>query len=166
MQPRDTRSIVKHSTQLSVWLASLIVLLLAIPSETAAQGFPLKVRFSGKLYLLPTGEPNRHRDLLALGISKEEEIYLQVDEFHTSSRAQSELSVLREMRRHEPNIRVINAEILAPLLTDEHIQKPVLLSGFFYRMSGQLTIVSAFLEGEEETPLQPDKKTKPKGGYW
>ncbi|MCY4386935.1 MAG: hypothetical protein OXC18_07485 [Desulfurellaceae bacterium] len=114
---------------------------------------------------MPTGEPGRHDDLLAFGISKEEEVYLQVDEFHTTSRTQSELSILRDMRRHKPNLRILNAEVLAPLLTEEHIRKPVLLAGLFYQMSGRLTLVSAVLEEEAETP--PAQQTpKPKAHYW
>ena len=147
---------------LLVWM---FILLLVLPSESGAEGPPLPVRFSGKLYFVPTGEPGRHDDLLAFGISKEREVYLQVDEFHTTSRMQSELSVLRAMRRHKPNLRILNGEILAPLLTEEHIRKPVLLAGFFYRTSGRLTLVSAILEEEEETP--PAQQTpQPKAHYW
>ncbi len=147
---------------LLVWVFAL---LLVLPSASGAEGPPLPVRLSGKFYFVPTGEPGRHNDLLAFGISKEEEVYLQVDEFHTTSRTQSELSVLRNMRRHKPNLRILNAEVLAPLLTEEHIRKPVLLAGFFYQMSGRLTLVSAVLEEEEETP--PVQRTpKPKAHYW
>ena len=146
-------------------LVRVFALLLLLPSASDAEGPPLPVRLSGKLYFVPTGEPGRHDDLLAFGISKEEEVYLQVDEFHTTSRAQSELSILRDMRRHKPNLRILNAEVLAPLLTEEHIRKPVLLAGFFYQMSGRLTLVSAVLEEEEETP--PAQQTpKPKAHYW
>ena len=136
--------------------------MLTPPAELFAEGAPLRVRFSGKLYFVPTGEPNRHGDLLALGISKEDQVYLQVDEFHMANRAQSEFSVLREMRRHKPNIRIINEEILAPLLTEEHIQKPVFLAGFFYRMSGQLALVSAVLEEE----VAAEQKEKAEAHYW
>ena len=147
---------------LLVWVFALLLLL---PSESGAEGPPLRVRLSGKLYFVPTGEPGRHGDLLAFGISKEEEVYLQVDECRTTSKVQSEFSILRAMRRHKPNLRIINGEILAPLLTEEHIRKPVLLAGFFYQMSGRLTLVSAVLEEEEETP--PAQQTpKPKAHYW
>ncbi len=147
---------------LLVWVFALLLIL---PSASGAEGPPLPVRLSGKLYFVPTGEPGRHDDLLAFGISKEEEVYLQVDEFHTTSRTQSELSILRDMRRHKPNLRIPNAEVLAPLLTEEHIRKPVLLAGFFYQMSGRLTLVSAVLEEEAETP--PAQQTpKPKAHYW
>lgn len=139
--------------------------LLSLPSESGAEGPPLRVRFSGKLYFVPTGEPGRHGDLLAFGISAEDEVYFQVDEFHTASRAQSELSVLRDMRRHKPNLRIINGEILAPLLTEEHIRKPILLAGFFYSTSGQLAIVSAILEDEEEETTSGQDQ-EPKGHYW
>ena len=145
-----------------VWVFALF---LVLPPASGAEGPPLPVRLNGKLYFVPTGEPGRHDDLLAFGISKEEEVYLQVDEFHTTSRTQSELSILRDMRRHKPNLRILNAEVLAPLLTEEHIRKPVLLAGFFYQMSGRLTLVSAVLEEEEETP--PAQQTpKPKAHYW
>ncbi len=157
---RWTRFLFRHLSLL-VWV---FIPVLAFPSESGAEGPPLRVRLSGKLYFVPTGEPGRHSDLLAFGIA-EDEVYLQVDEFHTTSRAQSELSVLRDMRRHKPNLRIINGEILAPLLTEEHIRKPVLLAGFFYRTSGRLALVSAFLEEEEETPpAQP--APKPKAHSW
>ena len=146
---------------LLVWVFAFLLIL---PSASGAEGPPLPVRLSGKLYFVPTGEPGRHDDLLAFGISKEEEVYLQVDEFHTTSRTQSELSVLRDMRRHKPNLRILNAEVLAPLLTEEHIRKPVLLAGFFYQMSGRLTLVSAILEEEETPPVQ--QAPKPKARYW
>ncbi len=146
------------------FLVWVVALLLALPSESGAEGPPLRVRLSGKLYFVPTGEPGRHDDLLAFGIA-EDEVYLQVDEFHTTSKTQSEFSVLRAMRRHKPNLRIINGEILAPLLTEEHIRKPVLLAGFFYRTSGRLALVSAVLEEEEETP--PAQQTpKQKAHYW
>lgn len=146
---------------LLVWV---FVLLLALPSESGAEGPPLRVRLSGKLYFVPTGDPGRHGDLLAFGIA-EDEVYLQVDECRTTSKVQSELSVLRAMRRHKPNLRIINGEILAPLLTEEHIRKPVLLAGFFYRTSGQLALVSAVLEEEEETP-PAQQAPQPKAHYW
>lgn len=146
---------------LLVWVFALF---LVLPPASGAEGPPLPVRLSGKLYFVPTGEPGRHDDLLAFGISKEEEVYLQVDEFHTTSRTQSELSILRDMRRHKPNLRILNAEVLAPLLTEEHIRKPVLLAGFFYQMSGRLTLVSAVLEEEETPPAQ--QTPKPKAHYW
>ena len=154
-----TRFLFRH-VSLLVWV---FVLLLALPSESGAEGPPLRVRLSGKLYFVPTGDPGRHGDLLAFGIS-EDEVYLQVDECRTTSKMQSERAVLRDMRRHQPNLRIINGEILAPLLTEEHIRKPVLLAGFFYRTSGQFVIVSAVLEEEEETP--PEQNKKPKAHYW
>ncbi len=150
---------------------SLLVLvfipLLALPSESGAEGPPLRVRLSGKLYFVPTGDPGRHADLLAFGIA-EGEVYLQVDECRTTSKAQSELSVLRDMRRHKPNLRIMNGEILAPLLTEEHIRKPVLLAGFFYRRSGRLALVSAVLEEEEGEEASPpaEQAPRPKAHYW
>ena len=159
------RHAMRHPSLLSLLslLVWVFILLLSLPSESAAEGTPLRVRFSGKLYFVPTGDPGRHGDLLAFGISKDDEVYLQVDEFHTASKAQSELSVLRDMRRHKPNLRIINGEILAPLLTEEHIRKPVLLAGFFYRTSGQLALVLAVLEEEETTAGQGQK---PKSYRW
>lgn len=158
------RQYLKH-LGLPVWVFAL---LLALPPESGAEGPPLRVRLSGKFYFVPTGEPGRHGDLLAFGLAEEEEVYLQVDECRTTSKVQSERSVLRAMRRHKPNLRIINSEILAPLLTEEHIRKPVLLAGFFYRTSGQLALVSAILEeeeGKEESP--PAEQTpKPKAHYW
>ena len=87
------RHSMRHLSLLSL-LVWVFILLLSLPSESAAEGTPLRVRFSGKLYFVPTGDPGRHGDLLAFGISKDDEVYLQVDEFHTASKAQSELSVL------------------------------------------------------------------------
>ena len=156
-----TRFLFRH-VSLLVWV---FIPLLALASEAGAEGPPLQVRFSGKLYFVPTGDPGRHGDLLAFGISKEDEVYFQVDEFHTTSKAQSEFSVLRDMRRHKPNLRIINGEILAPLLTEEHIRKPVLLAGFFYPMSGQLALVLAVLEEEEEEATS-GQDHKPKAYSW
>ncbi len=159
------RPLVRHSCrcQLLSLLLWAFALGLALPSEPRAEGPPLRVRLSGKLYFVPTGEPGRHADLLAFGIA-EDEVYLQVDEFRATSKAQSELSVLRAMRRHKPHLRIINGEILAPLLTEEHIRKPVLLAGFFYRTSGRLALVSAVL-AEEETPPAPPAP-QPKAHFW
>ncbi len=145
---------------LLIWVCALLH---ALPQESGAEGPPLRVRLSGQLYFVPPGEPDRHGALLAFGIAGEEEVYLQVHEFRTTSKRQSELSVLRDMRRHKPRLRVINGEILAPILTKKHIRKPVLLAGFFYRMSGQLALVSAILE--EETP-PAEQAPKPKAHSW
>jgi hypothetical protein len=137
----------------------------------AESGSPIRVRFSGKLYLVPTGEPGRHGDLLALGISqggeKEEEeehiVYLQVDEFHSPSKAQSEFSLLRDIREVKPYVRVINGQLLIPLLTEKNLRKSIMVGGLFYRSAGRLAILTAHLEKEEPSP---EPKQKKKQYYW
>ena len=134
-----------------------------------ASGSPVRVLFSGKLYIVPTGEPDRHGDILVLAISEEEEedhlVYLQVDEFHSPSKAQSEFSLLRDIREIKPYVRVINGQLLVPLLTEENIRKPILVGGLFYRLAGKLVILAAHLEKEEEEP-SPQPTQKKKQYYW
>ena len=151
-------------------LIFLVVSFLLLTPGPVESGSPVRVRFSGKLYLVPTGEPGRHNDLLALRISQEEEeeeeriVYLQVDEFHSPSKAQSEFSLLRDIREVKPYVRVINGRLLVPLLTEENIRKPILVGGLFYRLAGRLAILTAHLETEEEPSPQP--KQKQKQHYW
>lgn len=137
--------------------------LLTVGVATVQAGFPLRVRLAGKLFFTPTGEPGRHGDLLVLGISDDDEVYLQVDDFSSANKERSQLAILRDMRHHEPNLRVINAAVLAPVLTEQHIQKPVRLSGFLYRRSGLLVILSVVLDGEDVTP---DPLSQPKVHAW
>ncbi len=146
-------------------LSCLVVSFLLLTSGPADSGGPIRVRFSGKLYLVPTGEPGRHGDLLALGISEQEEriVYLQVDEFHSPSKAQSEFSLLRDIREVKPYVRVINGQLLVPLLTEKNLRKPIMVGGLFYRLSGRLAILTAHLEEEEPSP---EPKQKKKQYYW
>ena len=151
-----------------VLLIFLVVSFLLLTPGPVESGSPVRVRFSGKLYIVPIGEPDRHGDLLALAISEEEEeehiVYLQVDEFHSPSKAQSEFSLLRDIREVKPYVRVINGHLLVPLLTEENIRKPILLGGLFCRLAGTLAILAAHIEKEEEPSPQPTQKKKQY--YW
>ncbi len=146
-------------------LSCLVVSFLLLTPGPAESGSPVRVRFSGKLYLVPTGEPGRHGDLLALGISEQEEriVYLQVDEFHSPSKAQSEFSLLRDIREVKPYVRVINGRLLIPLLTEKNLRKSIMVGGLFYRSAGRLAILTAHLEEEEPSP---EPKQKKKQYYW
>ena len=131
-------------------------------AEPARAGFPLSVRFAGTLHLLPPEEPDRERDLLALKIAGTE-IYLQVDEFFSSERERSQGAVLRDIRNRTPHLRVINPEVLAPLLSAPRLQKPMRLSGMLYRTSGRLAVLSAVLE-EPDAPTAP--VNQPEVYFW
>ena len=147
-------------------LIFLVVSFLLFTPGPAESGSPVRVRFSGKLYIVPTGEPERHGDLLALSISDDEEhvVYLQVDEFHSPT-APSEFSLLRDIREVKPHVRVINGHLLVPLLTEENIRKPILVGGLFYRQAGKLAILAVHLEKAEEEP-SPQPTQKKKEYYW
>ena len=131
-------------------------------AEPAWAVFPLSVRFAGTLHLMPPEDPGRERDLLALKIAGTE-IYLQVDEFFSSEREHSQGTVLRDIQNRTPHLRVINPEVLAPLLSASHLQKPMRLSGMLYRTSGRLAVLSAILE-EPDTPAAP--VSQPKVYFW
>ena len=152
----------------TVLATCLLMFLLVLGVEKAESGSPIPVRLSGKLYLVPTGEPGGHGDLLALRISQKEEeeyiVYLQVDEFHSPSKAQSEFSLLREIREVKPYVRVINGQLLIPLLREKNLRQSIMLGGFFYRSAGRLAILTAHLEKEEEP--SPEPKQKKKQYYW
>ena len=158
----------RHGRQIALLIFLVVSFLLLTPGPVES-GSPVRVRFSGKLYIVPTGEPGRHGDLLALAISEEEEgehiVYLQVDEFHSPSKAQSEFSLLRDIREVKPYVRVINGRLLLPLLTEENIRKPILVGGLFYRLAGKLAILAVHLEKEEDEP-SPEPKQKKKQYYW
>jgi len=147
-------------------LTCLVVSFLLLTPGPVESDSPVHVRFSGKLYLVPTGEPGRHGDLLALAISEEKEhiVYLQVDEFHTASKAQSEFSLLRDIREVKPYVRVINGQLLVPLLREKNLRKSIMVGGLFYRSEGRLAILTAHLETEEKPSPQP--KQKQKRHYW
>lgn len=122
-------------------------------AEPAWAVFPLSVRLAGTLHRSPPEEPDRERDLLALEIAGTE-IYLQVDEFFSSNREHAQGTMLRDIQIRTPHLRVINPEILAPLLSVPHLQKPIRLSGILYRTSGRLAVLSAGLE-EPDAPAAP-----------
>jgi len=150
-------------------LTCLVVSFLLLTPRPADSGAPVHVRFLGKLYLVPTGEPGRHGDLLALRISQKEEVeeqivYLQVDEFHSSSKAQSEFSLLQDIRDVQPYVRVLNGQLLVPLLREKNLRKSIMVGGLFYRSAGRLAILTAHLETEKECSPQP--KQKQKQHYW
>ncbi len=145
----------------TVLAVCLLMFLLVLGVEQVESDSPVRVRFFGKLYLVPTGEPGRHGDLLALRISQEEEeeriVYLQVEEFLSPSKAQSEFSLLRDIREVKPYVRVINGRLLIPLLTEENLRKSIMVGGLFYRLAGRLAILTAHLE-EEEPSSEPKQK--------
>lgn len=149
-------------------LTCLVVSFLLLTPGPADSEAPVHVRFSGKLYLVPTGEPGRHGDLLALRISQKEEeehiVYLQVDEFHSSSKAQSEFSLLQDIREVKPYVRVLNGQLLVSLLREKNLRKSIMVGGLFYRSAGRLAILTAHLETEEEPSPQPKQKQKQR--YW
>jgi hypothetical protein len=117
-------------------------------SQSVAAGLPISVRFVGKIFLTPRGDKGRHKDLLPLRVSPEQVVYLQVDDFHTASKTQAELSLLRDMRRWKPSLRVANGERLTAFLT-EHPEalrgEKIAMNGYFYRASGLLMIAETHL---------------------
>ncbi len=141
----------QHHLLFILCIVSLEVLV-ALPlrgQATATAGWPISVRFSGKMFLTPTGEKGRHNDLLPLGINPENIVYLQVDEFHTTSKTRSELSVFADMQKHRPAVQVINGEALRPILTEENFRgKKIAVQGFFYQTSGRLWVAGAHVENE------------------
>ena len=126
--------------------------LVALPlrgQATATAGWPISVRLSGKVFLTPTGEKGRRNDLLPLGISPENIVYLQVDEFHTASKTRSELLVFADMQKHRPAVQVINGAALLPILTEETFRgKKIAVQGFFYQTSGRLWVAGVHVETE------------------
>ena len=126
--------------------------LVALPlrgQATATAGWPISVRLAGKVFLTPTGEKGRRNDLLPLGISPENIVYLQVDEFHTGSNTRSELQVFADMQKHRPAVQVINGAALLPILTKETFRgKKIAVQGFFYQTSGRLWVAGVHVETE------------------
>jgi hypothetical protein len=116
-------------------------------------GLPISVRFVGKLFLTPRGDKGRHKDLLPLRVSPNQMMYLQVDDFHTTSKTQGELSLLYDMQRRKPSLRVGNTEILTAFLS-QHPEalrgEKIALNGYFYRASGLLMISAMHVEGEDK----------------
>lgn len=122
-------------------------LLFCIDMREAVAGFPISVRFVGKIYLTPGGEKGRHGDVLPLALADGDVIYLQVDSFHTANKDQGELTLFSDMQRRRPPVRVINSATVAALLTEDTLRgKQVGLSGFFYRTSGLLWVVVTHLK--------------------
>ena len=95
---------------------------------------------------------------------EEQIVYLQVDEFHSSSKAQSEFSLLQDIRDVQPYVRVLNGHLLVPLLREKNLRKSIMVGGLFYRSAGRLAILTAHLETEKERSPQPKKKQKQH--YW
>jgi hypothetical protein len=132
---------------LVVWLCTLTLSSLPIGPGSASASFPIPIRLLGKIYLAPSGDLGRHRDLLPLGLDDEQVIYLQVDSFHTPNKEQGELILFSDMQRYKPHLRVINGNILAALLTEEVLRgKKIAINGFLYRTTGLLLIAEAHLE--------------------
>ena len=139
---------------LAVWSEILIAAPLRGGQNTVAASVPIPVRLIGKMYLTPAGDKGRHKDLLALGLSPEQIVYLQVDDFHTASKDRGELAVLEDMQRYKPCLRVINGEALAAVLNDETLRgKRVAVNGFLYQVPGLLLV--AEIHVEEEKNAQP-----------
>jgi hypothetical protein len=132
---------------LSFWVCSLTAFSFSGGPEAAAASFPISVRLEGKLFLVPTGDSGRHRDLLPLGLNDHQVVYLQVDSFHTSNKEQGELTLFSDMQRYKPHLRVINSDMLAALLTEETLRgKRVAIHGFLYRTTGLLLIAAAHVK--------------------
>jgi hypothetical protein len=111
-------------------------------------GLPISVRFVGKIFLTPRGDKGRHQDLLPLRLAPDRVVYLQVDDFHTASKTQGELSLLYDMRRRRSHVRVANGEKLAAFL-DAYPEvlrgEKIAMNGYFYRASGLLMIAETHL---------------------
>jgi hypothetical protein len=141
----------QHHLSLVLCIALLEVLVtLPLRGQAAATaGWLISVRFSGKMFLTPTGEKGRHNDLLPLATGPENIVYLQVDEFHTASKTRSELQLFADMQKHKPAVRVINGAALAPLLNEETFRgKKVAINGFFYQTTGLLWVAEAYVKDE------------------
>jgi len=111
-------------------------------------GLPISVRFVGKIFLTPRGDKGRHKDLLPLRLSPDQVVYLQVDDFHTASKTQGELSFLYDMRRRRSHVRVANGEKLAAFFNTypEVLRgEKIAVNGYFYRASGLLMIAETHL---------------------
>lgn len=147
---------------LMVWGEILLAAPLRGGQNSAAASVPISVRFLGKIYLTPAGDKGRHKDLLALGLSPERIVYLQVDDFHTASKARGELAVLEDIQKYKPCLRVINGEVLAALLNEETLRgKRVAVNGFLYQVPGLLFILETHVEEEEEKAQPPSASFRP-----
>ncbi|MEW6299126.1 MAG: hypothetical protein AB1671_15535 [Thermodesulfobacteriota bacterium] len=135
------------SRGLAVYVCLTVAILLCHASSEAVAGFPISVRFVGKIYLTPSGEKGRHRDLLPLALEDGHMVYLQVDSFHTANKDQGELTLFSDMQRRRYPVRVINSATVTALLTADTLRgKRVALNGFFYRTSGLLWVAAAHLK--------------------
>ena len=114
---------------------------------TSSAGVLPSIRMWGKVYLSPSGDKGRHGDLLPLQLDRETVIYLQVDDFRTSSKTRGALSLLEELQNRKPHVRVINGEVLAKLLTEETLRgKRVVINAFLYQSSRLLWIAETHVE--------------------
>jgi hypothetical protein len=116
--------------------------------HSATPNMPISVRFVGEFVLTPNKDIARHKHLLPLHLSANRLVYLQVDEFHTASKNRGELSLLQDMRRREPQVRVINGNTLTTFLREHEgaLQgEKIALNGFFYQVSGLLMVAETHL---------------------
>ena len=116
--------------------------------HSATPNMPISVRFVGEFILTPNKEIARYKHLLPLRLSANRIVYLQVDEFHTASKNRGELSLLQDMRRREPQVRVVNDDVLTTFLREHESAlqgKKISLNGFFYQVSGLLMIAETHL---------------------
>jgi hypothetical protein len=116
--------------------------------HSATPNMPISVRFVGEFILTPSKEIAWHKHLLPLRLSANHIVYLQVDEFHTASKNRGELSLLQDMRRREPQVRVVNGDMLTTFLREHEgtLQgEKISLNGFFYQVSGLLMIAETHL---------------------
>jgi hypothetical protein len=116
--------------------------------HSATPNMPISVRFVGEFVLTPNKDIARHKHLLPLRLSANHIVYLQVDEFHTASKNRGELSLLQDMRRREPQVRVVNGDTLTTFLREHEgaLQgEKIALNGFFYQVSGLLMVAETHL---------------------
>ena len=138
-------------------LAALGLILITIVPVTA-EGPPLPLQILGRLFVVPSGQPGRHSVLVVLRLSETQHIYMQVDELRSGGTSESRSSLFRALRGPKSIVDVRNGAILSPLLTSQNIEEAVSLSGFFYRTSGHLVIVSAVLAAENvDSATEPPK---------
>jgi hypothetical protein len=116
--------------------------------HSAIPNIPISVRFVGEFILTPNKEIAQHKHLLPLRLSANHVVYLQVDEFHAVSKDRGELSLLQDMQRRTPQVRVVNSDVLTPFLREHEGAlrgEKTSLDGFFYQVSGLLMITETHL---------------------
>jgi hypothetical protein len=115
--------------------------------HSATPNMPISVRFIGEFVLTPNKDIARHKHLLPLRLSAHHIMYLQVDEFHTASKNRGELSLLQDMRRREPQVRVVNGDTLTTFLREHEgaLQGEKIALNGFYQVSGLLMVAETHL---------------------